>query len=209
MFWRCEPRSRRFDEKGADSRCARFVGGEESGQLLHMLAEGGQHMTFGAMANRPIIVSPGALIFKQATIKFNQATIKGFWAAKLGRAPPGRNSPRDWRPRPSRGHRRAETDHRKGLPFGGSRQARAPAWNRGEQGRSRFGRESAHRMRACVAHTRVICGEAFLRLADAGLLDVEALRADGLDNAPSACDLRAGACGGDRCRHAQIRRRSR
>jgi len=56
------------------------VGGEESGQLLHMLAEGGQLMTFGAMANKPMVVSPGDLIFKQATIK-------GFWAAKLGSGP--------------------------------------------------------------------------------------------------------------------------
>ena len=56
------------------------VGGEESGQLLHMLAEGGQLMTFGAMANKPMVVNPGDLIFKQATIK-------GFWAAKLGSGP--------------------------------------------------------------------------------------------------------------------------
>jgi len=56
------------------------VGGEESGQLLHMLGEGGQLMTFGAMANQPMIISPGDLIFKQATIK-------GFWAAKLGSGP--------------------------------------------------------------------------------------------------------------------------
>jgi NADPH:quinone reductase-like Zn-dependent oxidoreductase len=56
------------------------VGGEESGQLLHMLGEGGQLMTFGAMANKPMVVSPGDLIFKQATIK-------GFWAAKLGSGP--------------------------------------------------------------------------------------------------------------------------
>ncbi|HMD72445.1 MAG TPA: hypothetical protein VKG05_01155, partial [Steroidobacteraceae bacterium] len=40
----------------------------------------GQLMTFGAMANQPMIVSPGDLIFKQATIK-------GFWAAKLGSGP--------------------------------------------------------------------------------------------------------------------------
>ena len=51
------------------------VGGEESGQLLHLLGEGGQLMTFGAMANQPMIVSPGDLIFKQATIN-------GFWAYK-------------------------------------------------------------------------------------------------------------------------------
>jgi NADPH:quinone reductase-like Zn-dependent oxidoreductase len=63
------------------------VGGEESGQLLHMLAEGGQLMTFGAMANQPMIVSPGDLIFKQATIK-------GFWAAKLGTGPRRAEIPR-------------------------------------------------------------------------------------------------------------------
>jgi NADPH:quinone reductase len=50
------------------------VGGEESGQLLHLLGEGGQLTTFGAMANQPMIVDPGDLIFKR----------KGFWAAKLG-----------------------------------------------------------------------------------------------------------------------------
>ena len=63
------------------------VGGEESGQMLHMLAEGGQLMTFGAMANQPMIVSPGDLIFKQATIK-------GFWAAKLRTGPRRAEIPR-------------------------------------------------------------------------------------------------------------------
>src|SRR5271165_7217521 len=63
------------------------VGGEESGQLLHMLGEGGQLMTFGAMANQPMIISPGDLIFKQATIK-------GFWAAKLGSGPRRAEIPR-------------------------------------------------------------------------------------------------------------------
>lgn len=51
------------------------VGGEESGQLLHLLGEGGHLMTFGAMANKPMILSPGDLIFKQAKVT-------GFWAAK-------------------------------------------------------------------------------------------------------------------------------
>ncbi len=63
------------------------VGGEESGQLLHLLGEGGQLMTFGAMANQPMIVSPGDLIFKQATIK-------GFWAARLGAGPRRAEIPR-------------------------------------------------------------------------------------------------------------------
>lgn len=51
------------------------VGGEESGQLLHLLGDGGLLMTFGAMADKPMILSPGDLIFKQAVVK-------GFWAAK-------------------------------------------------------------------------------------------------------------------------------
>jgi NADPH:quinone reductase-like Zn-dependent oxidoreductase len=53
------------------------VGGEESGQMLHMLGNGGLLLTFGAMANKPMILNPGDLIFKQATVK-------GFWAAKRG-----------------------------------------------------------------------------------------------------------------------------
>jgi NADPH2:quinone reductase len=44
-------------------------------------------MTFGAMANQPMVVSPGDLIFKQATIK-------GFWAAKLGSGPRRAEIPR-------------------------------------------------------------------------------------------------------------------
>jgi NADPH2:quinone reductase len=63
------------------------VGGEESGRLLHLLGEGGQLMTFGAMANQPMVVEPGDLIFKQATIK-------GFWAAKLGSGPRRAEIPR-------------------------------------------------------------------------------------------------------------------
>ena len=56
------------------------VGGEESGHLLHLLGEGGLLMTFGALSNQPMVVSSGDLIFKQATIK-------GFWAAKLRTGP--------------------------------------------------------------------------------------------------------------------------
>ena len=63
------------------------VGGEESGQLLRLLGEGGQLMTFGAMANQPMIINPGDLIFKQRTIK-------GFWAAKLGSGPRRAEIPR-------------------------------------------------------------------------------------------------------------------
>ena len=52
-----------------------------------MLGQGGLLMTFGALANQPMIVSPGDLIFKQATIR-------GFWAAKLGSGPRRAEIPR-------------------------------------------------------------------------------------------------------------------
>jgi NADPH:quinone reductase-like Zn-dependent oxidoreductase len=51
------------------------VGGEESGQLLHLLGDGGQLLSFGAMGGKPMILNPGDLIFKQATVK-------GFWGYK-------------------------------------------------------------------------------------------------------------------------------
>lgn len=51
------------------------VGGEDSGYLLGLLSEGGLLMSFGAMSNKPMMLNPGELIFKQATVK-------GFWAAK-------------------------------------------------------------------------------------------------------------------------------
>jgi NADPH2:quinone reductase len=63
------------------------VGGEESGKLLHLLGEGGQLMAFGAMASRPMVVNPGDLIFKQATIR-------GFWAARLRSGPRRAEIPR-------------------------------------------------------------------------------------------------------------------
>lgn len=63
------------------------VGGEESGQLLGLLGEGGLLLTFGAMSNKPMVVNPGDLIFKQATIR-------GFWAAKVGSGPRRAEVPR-------------------------------------------------------------------------------------------------------------------
>lgn len=63
------------------------VGGEESGHLLRLLGEGGLLLTFGAMSNKPMVVNPGDLIFKQATIR-------GFWAAKLNSGPRRAEVPR-------------------------------------------------------------------------------------------------------------------
>jgi NADPH:quinone reductase-like Zn-dependent oxidoreductase len=104
------------------------VGGEESGQLLHLLGEGGQLMTFGAMANQPMIVDPGDLIFKQTTIK-------GFWAAKLGSGPRRAEIPR------AIGEivRLAATGELKleGLSAGGGRRGRARQHAAGANGEDR------------------------------------------------------------------------
>ena len=52
------------------------IGGKASGELLHLLDEGGTLVSFGALSGEAMQVSPGDLIFKQATIR-------GFWASKL------------------------------------------------------------------------------------------------------------------------------
>lgn len=57
------------------------VGGESSGDLLHLLAEGGTLVSFGAMASDTMSISSGDVIFKQATVK-------GFWGSKVSAAMP-------------------------------------------------------------------------------------------------------------------------
>lgn len=52
------------------------VGGEASGDLLSLLGEGGQLISFGVMSGEPMRISSGDVIFKQAVVK-------GFWLAKL------------------------------------------------------------------------------------------------------------------------------
>lgn len=53
------------------------ISGVASGELLHLLDEGGVLVSFGALSGEAMQVSPGDLIFKQATIR-------GFWASKIG-----------------------------------------------------------------------------------------------------------------------------
>jgi len=55
------------------------VGGTASGDLLHLLAEGGTLVSFGAMASDRMELSSGDLIFKQAVVK-------GFWGNKVSAA---------------------------------------------------------------------------------------------------------------------------
>ncbi|WP_137131504.1 zinc-binding dehydrogenase [Rhizobium sp. FY34] len=52
------------------------VGGTASGDLLSLLGEGGQLISFGLMSGQPMQISSADLIFKQAVVK-------GFWLAKL------------------------------------------------------------------------------------------------------------------------------
>lgn len=51
------------------------VGGEESGQLMSLLGEGGTLMSFGSMGGGKMEIASGDLIFKQAKVI-------GFWGAK-------------------------------------------------------------------------------------------------------------------------------
>lgn len=52
------------------------VGGDASGDLLSLLGEGGQLISFGVMSGEKMRISAGDVIFKQAVVK-------GFWLAKL------------------------------------------------------------------------------------------------------------------------------
>jgi NADPH:quinone reductase len=54
------------------------VGGPGALDLMDLLGEGGTFVSFGAMSGKPIALSPGDLIFKQAVVK-------GFWLAKIMR----------------------------------------------------------------------------------------------------------------------------
>jgi NADPH:quinone reductase len=52
------------------------VGGTASGDMMSLLGEGGQLISFGVMSGQPMQISSGDVIFKQAVVK-------GFWLAKL------------------------------------------------------------------------------------------------------------------------------
>jgi NADPH:quinone reductase-like Zn-dependent oxidoreductase len=53
------------------------VGGDSAGDVLSLLAEGGSLVVFGAMASTTLNLSVGDILFKQATVK-------GYWGAKVG-----------------------------------------------------------------------------------------------------------------------------
>ena len=51
------------------------LGGDGAAQLLSVVSEGAQLISFGAMTQRPLKIAPGDLIFRGVTVK-------GFWGAK-------------------------------------------------------------------------------------------------------------------------------
>ncbi|MEB3754345.1 zinc-binding dehydrogenase [Acinetobacter sp. MD2(2019)] len=57
------------------------IGGNASGELLHLLGENSLLVSFGAMSGGAMNISSGDLIFKQATVK-------GFWASVISREMP-------------------------------------------------------------------------------------------------------------------------
>ncbi|AUG99054.1 zinc-binding dehydrogenase [Pectobacteriaceae bacterium CE70] len=68
-------------------RAVDSVGGKSSGDLLHLLSEGGVLVSFGAMSGQPMQISSGDMIFKQVTIK-------GFWASKVASTVPAQDKQR-------------------------------------------------------------------------------------------------------------------
>jgi trans-2-enoyl-CoA reductase len=59
----------------APSLAFNCVGGESALRLMNLLAPGGNHITFGAMARRPLTVPNGLLIFKNLNLR-------GLWITK-------------------------------------------------------------------------------------------------------------------------------
>jgi trans-2-enoyl-CoA reductase len=59
----------------APSLAFNCVGGESALRLMNLLAPGGTHITFGAMARRPLTVPNGLLIFKNLNLR-------GLWITK-------------------------------------------------------------------------------------------------------------------------------
>lgn len=56
-------------------RAIESLGGDGAAQVLSVLADGGQVISFGAMTGRPLKISAGDLLFRGITVK-------GFWGAK-------------------------------------------------------------------------------------------------------------------------------
>lgn len=63
-------------------RAVESIGGEAAQQIMGLLAEHGELVSFGSLTFKPLVIGADQLIFKQATVK-------GFWGSKrLGATPP-------------------------------------------------------------------------------------------------------------------------
>lgn len=56
-------------------RAVDSVGGKESGQMLALLGQGGELISFGSMSGQPMVLSSGDIIFKETSVR-------GYWGAK-------------------------------------------------------------------------------------------------------------------------------
>jgi len=61
--------------KSGAKLCLNAVGGESALALAKVLANGGHHVTYGAMSKRPVTIPNGVLIFKQPHFH-------GFWLTR-------------------------------------------------------------------------------------------------------------------------------
>ena len=63
-------------------RAVESIGGESAQQLMSVLAENGELVSFGSLTFKPLVIGADQLIFKQTTVK-------GYWASKrLAATPP-------------------------------------------------------------------------------------------------------------------------
>ncbi|HSV44183.1 MAG TPA: zinc-binding dehydrogenase [Ramlibacter sp.] len=63
-------------------RAIESIGGEAAQQVMALLAENGELISFGSLTFKPLVISGGDLIFKQAVVR-------GYWASKrLAATPP-------------------------------------------------------------------------------------------------------------------------
>ena len=60
-------------------RAVESIGGEAAQQLMSLLADNGELVSFGSLTFKPLVIGAEHLIFKQATVK-------GFWGSKVSQA---------------------------------------------------------------------------------------------------------------------------
>lgn len=75
-------RARAQANKANVSRAIDSVGGRAANDLMKLVSPGGVLVSFGGLSGEPLVIDPGQLLFKEATVK-------GFWATRRAqRTPP-------------------------------------------------------------------------------------------------------------------------